>query len=153
MAAKTAYTVEQYKLLNGEAVEVRPLSIKKSRKATVILEDIIMGRQVEENGEPVMEEVEDEDGNKVEQPKRQPLTEDETIGCFLDIVLLAIEHNKNAAKFYDENDPENIKGKEELEDVLDHKTMYAIIKQATGTDFLAMIQRTEEMFQVTPATR
>lgn len=129
MDSKRVYTVEILTLLDDTAVTVKPFSIKKNRLAKEKINKIITPRaELDEAGDPVL----DEDGNEV--PYEMPEEEAETL--FMDVVAMSIG-----------DQAPHLADRETLEDVVDEKTMFEIIKVATGFDFLAMQARVQRLME------
>ena len=135
--AKAVYDREYYLLMDDTEVEVKPLPIKKLRKATNLINNAIKGHPVtNEDGEPVY--------NENGEPQTQ-VDDEELIDALLQVVVFVMEDRSNVKaceKFLEPDD-----GRELLEETIDQTTMYEIVRVATGYDFLKMSKMVEEMMQ------
>lgn len=130
---RRVYTVEYFTLLDDTEVEAKPLPIKRLRLAQDKINKALKGDPVlDEDGNPVL----DENGEEQTQVSDIAL-----IDAFLDVTELVMQGQPKCAKFLDED------GRELLEDTIDQDTLYAIVKAATGYDFLAVQQRIEELME------
>lgn len=126
---KQVYTVEYFELMDGTEVEVKPLPIKRLRKAQNSINEVIRSAsEVVQN---------DEDADEVED------YDDRLVDVLIGVVHGVLQGQEGCEKFAGED------GRELLEDTLDQDTMYEIIRVSTGFDFLAMRKRAETMMQET----
>lgn len=133
-SVKTVYTVEHFKLLDGTELEVKPLPIRRLRKANDLINTALAGSPVlDEDGEPLL----DSDGDP-----RTETKDDDVIDAFIDVVLIVMQGQPKCENFLDGDE-----GREELEDVMDQHTLFAIIKAATGFDFLEMQKRLQALME------
>lgn len=125
---KRVYTVEHLQLLDGTEVEVKPLSIKRLRKAQAGINKAMEGQDVlDDNGDVVL----DDKG----EPEKE-YSDEVVFDAFFDVVEMVMQGQKGSEKFLE---PES--GRELLEDSVDQGTLYEIVKVSTGYDFLAVQER------------
>lgn len=131
---KRVYTVEHLELLDGTEVEVKPLSIKRLRKAQAGINKAMEGQDVlDDDGKPVL----DKNG----EPEKA-YSDEAVFDAFFDVTELVMQGQKNCEKFLDPDD-----GRELLEDSVDQNTLYEIVKVSTGYDFLAVQERIQKIME------
>lgn len=131
---KRVYTVEYLELLDGTKVEVKPLSIKRLRKAQAGINAAMAGEELrDEEGNVLL----DEDGD----PQKE-YSDDAVFEAFFDVVEMVMLNQKNCEKFLEPDD-----GREYLEDNIDQNTLFEIVKLSTGYDFLAVQERVQKILQ------
>lgn len=106
--ATTVYDTFELELQNGTVVEIRPLPIKRLRRATALMSDF---------------------SKKAENKEFDSLSENESNDIFVD-VLIAVVAIALERKYKD-----LIEDMDEFSDILDMPTMYKIVEIATGWNF------------------
>lgn len=133
-AAKRVYTVEHIELLDGTEIEVKPLPIKRLRRAQDAINAAMLGTvKTDDEGKEIV----GTDG----EPEREQ-SEDDIWDAFVSVVELVMQGQESCEKFLE---PEQ--GRDLLEDTLDQDTLYEIVRISTGYDFLAMQKQIEEMMR------
>lgn len=125
MDAKRVYTVEHISLQDGSVVEVKPLTIKRSREASALLKKFQGIPLTNDDGTPKLD--------KKGEPETRDMTDEEAEQVLLDIVLIVMRGQDSCQKF--------LADREELEDSIDSPTIFEIVKIATGVDFLGMMDQ------------
>lgn len=106
--ATTVYDTIELELQNGVVVEIKPLPIKKLRKATNILNSF---------------------SEKIASEEMNELTESQVNDIFIDTLVEVV------ALVLEKSHKDLVSDIDEFEDILDLPTMYEIVKIATGWDF------------------
>lgn len=125
---KRVYTVEYFELMDGTEVEVKPLPIKRLRKAQSTINKVI--RQASESAEQGGDTSDAED------------FDDQLIDALIDTVLMVMQGQEKCSHFTTEEG-----GREALEDTIDQESMYEIVRVSTGFDFLGMKERAEKAME------
>ena len=132
--AKRVYTVEVIELQDGTEVEVKPLPIKRLRKAQDVINKAMTGTpRLDDEGN----EVKGDDGEVI-----RDASDEDIWDAFIAVVLMVMQNQSGCEKFLDGDE-----GKELLEDTIDQESLYEIVKVSTGYDFLAMQKQVEELMR------